>query len=208
MARDITAGMITKATGAQLEPRFFVFMDFPSGAVRAWDGLGNKSWDGETWTGVGTLGQISLAKETVEVRSEGCIISLNGVPAATVSLALTDKIRGEVVEIYLADDSGGTITADPILIFKGRMDHMTIVESGDGGENDTAIINVHCESHLIDLGRASEWRYSHEHQQELFSGDDGFEFAATIPDLELHWMSKNAERSIPISTAQPRRGNA
>lgn len=200
MSRDLTAGMVTEVTGGNLEPRIFAYLDFPSGAVRVWDGIGNKSWDGETWTGVGTLGSVSFPKETTEVRAEGCVLSLSGVPPSMISLVLSDKPRGRAATVYLAClDGGGSIIADPVALFSGRMDHTTIVEDGE-----TATVNVHCESHFIDLGRASDWRYSHEHQQILFSGDEGFEFAATLPDMELHWNEKNAFRSIPVSSVRPR----
>lgn len=196
--------MVTEVTASQLEPRFFVHLDFPSGAVRVWDGIGDKTYNLNTYTGVGTLGTISPPNETTEVRAEGCIVSLSGCATATISKVLTDKVRGRTAEIWLAClDGAGNIIADPITIFKGRMDHTTITESGEG-DNDTCTINVHCESHLIDLGRASEWRYSHEHQQELFAGDDGFEYAASMVDMELNWMQKDAQRSVPVSSTNQR----
>lgn len=204
MARDITAGMVTEIAGSQLRLGFFAYLNFPSGAVRVWDGATSIMWDSQTWTGVGTLGSISFAKETTLVQAEGCVVSLSGVASSMISTILSDKVRGYACELYLGALSGGSVIADPIPIFVGRMDHTTISESGEG-DGDTCTVNVHCESHLIDLGRASEWRYSHEHQQQLFSGDDGFEFAATIPDQELNWMNPDAQRSIPVSTKPVRR---
>lgn len=203
MARDIAAGMVTEITAAQVRLGVFAYLDFPSGAVRVWDGVSSIAWNSQTWTGVGTLGSISWPRETTLVRAEGCVLSLSGVASAMISAVLADKVRGRAAQVWLNTLSGGSVS-NSLNIFTGRMDHTTIAEQA-GGDDDTCVVNVHCESHLIDLGRASEWRYSHEHQQQLFPGDDGFEFAATIQDQELNWMSPGAQRSIPVSTKPTRR---
>jgi len=197
MSRSLTAGMITEVTAAAWRPIVIAYLDFPSGTVRVWDGIGNLSWNAQTWTGIGTLGQVSFAAENTEVRANSATLSLSGVDPSMLAIALADKIRGQDVSLWIgALDGGGSVVADPIEIFTGRMDHMTITE-----EETSATINVYCESHLIDLNRASEWRYSHEHQQSLFAGDLGFEFAATTVDQEIHWNQKNVQKSVPESSA-------
>jgi hypothetical protein len=40
---------------------------------------------------------------------------------------------------------------------------------------------------LIDLTVPRTWRYTHESQQALFSGDLGFEYVTAIQDREITW---------------------
>lgn len=203
MSRDLTAGMVTEITGTQLKPALLLYLDFPSGAVRFWEGIGDLSWDSQTWTGAGSMGSVDFATESTGVQAHGAVFSLSGIDPSLIALALGDKVRGREAVLYLAAlDGAGAVIADPVEIFSGRMDHMTITES-----EDAASINVHCESYLIDISRASEWRYSHEHQRQLFPGDVGFEFAATTVDQDIHWNQKNIEKTIPVSTGDTRKPN-
>jgi hypothetical protein len=52
---------------------------------------------------------------------------------------------------------------------------------------ETCTVTVTYEGRLIDLGRAREWRYTHESQQQLAPGDRGFEYVAGLQDKEILW---------------------
>ena len=77
----------------------------------------------------------------------------------------------------------GAIIADPKVIFRGRLDVAEI----DDSNPDEPIINLSYENELIDLERPREWRYTDEHQQQLYPGDTGLKGIAALQNRELVW---------------------
>ena len=182
MARDLTAGVITQLQAASVEVGVLFEGEFASGWVRLWSGVGALSWDGKSWSGVGTLLGISGIDETNEIRASGLTVSLSGVPSDLLSAALGDARSGKTGRVYLAFFSGGSIVADPILQFEGRLD-VPAIEDGP----DTATISISYESELIDLERARERRYTPEDQAIDFPGDLGFDYVAALQDAQITW---------------------
>ena len=169
MARDLTAGVITQLQAASVEVGVLFEGEFASGWVRL-------------WSGVGTLLGISGIDETNEIRASGLTVSLSGVPSDLLSAALGDARSGKTGRVYLAFFSGGSIVADPILQFEGRLD-VPAIEDGP----DTATISISYESELIDLERARERRYTPEDQAIDFPGDLGFDYVAALQDAQITW---------------------
>lgn len=182
MARDLTSGMSTQVAAATSEPILLFEGVFASGTVRFWTGIGNLSWNGQTWTGSGDLIGLSPMTETVEVRANGLTVSLPGIPSTLVSLILGDARSGRAGTVYLAFLSGGSIVADPTPAWIGRLDVPTIEDAGD-----TSTISISYESELIDLERTRERRYTPEDQAIEYPGDLGFDFVASLQDAEITW---------------------
>lgn len=183
MSRDITAGMQTEVAAAALSPILLAEMDFSGGFVRVWSGLGDLSWNGYTWTGVGDLAGVSQIAESTDFKANGVQLQLSGIPSAMISVALGEKYQGRPCNIYFgAMDDSGAVVADPFLLFGGSMDTMTISESGE-----TSTIAVSVESRAIDLKRSRERRYTHEDQQIDYPGDLGFEYVAGLQDKDVIW---------------------
>lgn len=182
MARDLTASVITQLQAASVEVGVLFEGEFASGWVRLWSGVGTLSWDGKSWSGVGTLLGISGIDETNEIRASGLTVSLSGVPSDLLSAALGDARSGKTGRVYLAFFSSGSIVADPILQFEGRLD-VPAIEDGP----ETATISISYESELIDLERARERRYTPEDQAIDFPGDLGFAYVAALQDAQITW---------------------
>lgn len=199
MARDLTAGMVTEVTGDSLSPRLLAYFDFPSGEVRVWTGLGNLSWDGETWSGIGTFGTFNPAQGGTDISAQGAEFGLSGIPSSLISAALGDAYQNRDCSVWLAClDSGGSVVSTPYQ-WQGRMDTMVIDEKGE-----TSDIRLTAESRLIDLDRPRIRRYTNEDQQQEYGGDRGLEFVAAIADIPIHWGAKNQERTIPRRPASPK----
>lgn len=182
MARDLTASVISQLQSAAVTVGILFEGEFASGWIRLWSGVGNLSWDSKTWTGTGNLLGISGIDETAEVRAAGVTVSLSGIPSDLLSAALGDARSGRVGRVYLAFFSGGSIVADPILQFEGRLD-VPAIEDGP----ETATISISYESELIDLERARERRYTPEDQAIDFPGDLGFDYVASLQDAQIVW---------------------
>lgn len=184
MARDLSAAVITALGQTVIRPAYLVDLDTTAGHVRAWSGIGSLFWGGSPaneFLGVGKLGSISVIGETRDIRAEGIVIRLSGIPADMVSLALDQARPGLTVLVYIAMfTDAGVLIVDPYLSFSGLTDSVTMLEGGD-----SSTIEIACESELIRLQRANETRYTHEDQQIRFPGDLGFEFQEQLQEMAL-----------------------
>ena len=182
MARGITSALNTEVNASELEPIFLVDLDFDGGSLYFWTGVTPLSWGGNEYIGVGNLISISSISETSDVRAVGVGLSMSGLPASLISIALTEDYQGRPVKIRFGVMSGGAVVADPYLIFDGRMDTMTIDDAGD-----SATINLAAESRLIDLERPRIRRYTPEDQKSDFPNDTGLDYVPVIQDVSIQW---------------------
>ena len=184
MARDLTTATKNAAIAAEVQAVMLFYADYSSGAVRLWNCYGDLSWNSQTWSGIGDFGGVDVIEESSEIRANGAVFILNGIPSASVSLALTDNYQGRTCSLWLGflNTSTGALIADPYQLFSGRMDVMTI---NDGA--DTATITLQAENLLVDLNRPRERRYTHEDQLIDYAGDLGLEYVAGLQEKPIHW---------------------
>lgn len=181
--RTMTPALEAELIARDVRPALFFEGEFASGFVRFWSGLGDVSWNGQTWTGAGNLIGFGGVEEGGDVIARGTQISLSGVPSSLVSAVITDARQGLPGRLWVALLAADrTVIADPVLAFLGRLDVPTI---SDGAE--TCTVTITYESRLIDLNRPRELRYTHEAQQQLYPGDMGFQYVTTIQDKDLPW---------------------
>ena len=162
---------------------FAVKADFDSGAVRVWSGDGDLSVGGETYLGVGTLLQISETEDNLELISTGVSVSLAGMDATVLDMALTENYQNRPITIFMGFLSGGTdVSAGTATIFNGRMQSMSINDDPNG-----STINIDAENRLIDLSRPSNLRYTKESQKFIDSTDTCFDRVQAMADREIIW---------------------
>lgn len=182
-SRGITVGMETQVTAAQLRPFFLVKLAFDTADVNLWTGLGELSFDGDTYQGAGDMLGISHAEETQEVEAQGMQFTLTGVATTLIALAMDEDYQERPAYLWIGCfDTDGTIVADPIPLFVGRMDVMTLEDDGE-----TATIVLTAEHRLIDLNRAYERNFTLDEHQDIYDGDMFFEFVPFVQDAEIPW---------------------
>lgn len=183
MARSLTAGVLTEIAKSVVRPALLATFDFATGAVRVWTGTRSVTFGGNTFTGLGDLVNVSPIQEVKGTRPNGLTFTLNGVPSASVTIALADSYRGRTCTLWLAFiDSNEALVSDPVQIFSGRMDTMKIVDTGE-----TSSITVQAESRFIELERSRERRYTDQDQKQFFPGDRGLEYVAGLQEREIPW---------------------
>lgn len=190
--RQIGSPVEAELLAETLTPIGLVELDFDSGFVRLWTGTRPLSWNGFTWTGVGTLGQIGAIEETSELRAVGLQLSLSGIPTelfgspsqSVLQITLGETWQNRSAKVYYGVlNTQGVLIGDPFQIFGGKMDQMAIVEG------ETATITLTCESALIDLERTRARRYTPEDQRAEYPLDAGFDMVSTLQDAEVKWGS-------------------
>lgn len=177
MARNISAAYITEVTAKQLRPIFLVKLAFDSGDLNLWNGIGDFTFEGDTYTGAGDLGNIGEMTETGDIKATGLSFSLSGVNSAILSSAQNEDFQERSAKVWMIvlDDNNAII--DSFLVFDGRMDTMIIEEGGF-----TDIITVTAETVLISLERPNERRYTPEDQKKEFPNDTFFDRVADLQD--------------------------
>jgi hypothetical protein len=187
MSRDIKPGVTAESKKELVRPFVLVKLAFDNGTSRV--NSTNKSLtvdvddDGpQEFLGIGEMGSISPITESADLQPTGYTMELTGIPITHISSALNEDYQGRPVKVWLGffDDSY-QIIADPVLMFSGFMNTMSITLG------DTATVVLTAENELIRWEAPRVRRYTNEDQQGEFPGDLGLEFVSQTVEKELIW---------------------
>ena len=183
MSRVLSNAMKEMAVAKVVRPIFLVHMVFDSSELNIWSGVGDLSFDSVTYTGLGDLLSISDIKETSDISATGINVSLSGVKTSLIAIAKDQDYQGRELTVRLgAFNESGSLIADPVIIFSGFMDTMTIAEAGAYSS-----ITIAVENKLVAFERAKVRRYTAEDQKIEYPADKGFEFVTSIVQKEIFW---------------------
>lgn len=201
MSRGLAAANVLAAQQRHVRPIVFLEFQFDSGTLRFHNAVGTYTWGGNSWLGVGALGEIPPYEESDDPTPYRTSYALNGLNAAILSEALEEEVFERLAIRYdgfIGDD--GQLVADPDETRRDLMDTMEILR-GDGMES----VIVHCENERARDTQAPGGLFSDEDQQSLYAGDTGFQYLAQMIDSQVHW-GPGGERVYfrGSQTAQPR----
>ena len=183
MPRTLSSGMLSALSSQYIRPAVFVALTFTTGPVYVWSGIGSIVWNSQTWIGLGTLMSLSGSEDGTTVEARGIAIMFSALDSSLLGDCLSEFKLGLPVTVYLGlFASPGSLIADPVITWSGRMDQPTIDVSGQ-----TASVTINCESRLIDLNIAVDRRNTNEDQQLDHPGDLGLSFVAGIQEITLYW---------------------
>lgn len=204
--RNLSPEMVDEVTSKYLKPALLAELQFDSATLYMWSGVGNLEYNGQSYLGGGNLVSVSPIQETQKLEAKGLVCTLNGIPSALVSAALSEQTRGRPFRLYFAtvqtsayvatEDSPGTVMTEdggrlelendlvdaPYRIFTGLMD---VMEFNDDGR--TAYIRLSVESAMIIGQRAKVRRYTPEDQKKLYPADQGLDMINRLQDKEVVW---------------------
>ncbi len=186
MTRSMTPAVSGEVAASRLTVVLFAEFLFDGGPLRVWSGIGEITWNGAVWTGAGDLGAVSAVTEAAEVRADNLTFTLSGLPASTIAIALAEPYQGRTCKLHIGFlDGAGAVIADPVTVFVGRMDVMTISE-----ERNKAVLSVVAENRLIDLERPRIRRYTDQDQKSEYPNDRGFEYVAAMQEKKIAWGNR------------------
>lgn len=174
------SGTPTGFNNDELTAFMAVELFFDSGTVRLWNGIGDLTFNSNTYSGTGQFLNISSIEESAEIGAKGVTLGLSGVDPTILSYALNENYQYRDINIHVGTIDGGVVST--YQIFSGRMDVMTIEEQGE-----TCSISVSAENRLIDLERPRVRRYTSEDQKAIYPNDKGFDFVNSIQEAEIQW---------------------
>ena len=162
-----------------------VDFDFPSGHLYLWTGAGELVIGGNTYLGMGKLARASYPSERSALTSERKIYQLAGEPVDPAIVPESDVANSfgrQVIEYFgFLNSETMQLLADPEVNFVG---HISNISRSDGA-SPTITVSVEDETVLCD--QVDGWRYTHEHQQLFYAGDQGFREVASIELTEILW---------------------
>jgi hypothetical protein len=182
MSRSLTLAAESASLAPHLRPVLLVALDLASGPVRFSTADRTLSFAGEDYLAVGDLGRIAPFGEPTDLSVEGVAIELSGIPSTYIDIAMAENVQGRRARLWLGLlDDGYALIADPVLIFRGRMDTIDIRL----GESATVVATV--ENRMADWDRPRVRRYTHADQIARFPADKGLEFVSQTAEREILW---------------------
>lgn len=163
-----------------------VRLDFASEVVRVHQGVGPlRTADGQVWSGLGELGQISDIDRAVVPTGGSPSLGLSGVEPTLIAktLAASSEVKGRPVRIFdqhFADDLG--LLDAPLAIWSGLMDRMSITDNGS-----TATIAVTTVTLLYNRRRPAFGYLNAASQRKLYPTDGGADQLSRLVQATEKW---------------------
>src|SRR5215472_13387196 len=88
MPRNITTAALTALAAGNVQPAYLCEIQFASGYQRFWTGIGNLTWNSNTWTGDGTFLGVAQIDQTDDLNAQGVTLNFSGVSSDMVTAAL------------------------------------------------------------------------------------------------------------------------
>lgn len=188
MDRNLDSDLAAALDAKVVVPFVLGEIRFKSGRANAWSGIGDLSWDGKTWLGLGALLEVGSVTEGTAVEAQGTTVTLAGIGKAfgsstMVEEALTDIRLGASAKLWfgLISTTTGAIIGTPYMYFSGTVDKPTVVTDPEAGTSITLAL----ENRLINLQRASNRKYTSADQRLEFPDDMFFDWVEILQDIAL-----------------------
>lgn len=181
MSRELASTTLALLDDAQVQKVAMADFLFDDPAY-VHSGIGEITWNGNTYVGIGVLGSISDQEESEALSAQPITFTLSGLDHLQVRNALNAATFGDQIVLYEAFiDDAGTIIGDPLVIWSGTVDQTAL---SVGPESTVSITGQH---DIADIDKVSGARWTNEDQQSRFAGDEFFEFIHEVPTLRLLW---------------------
>lgn len=182
MTRGLSANNLTAIGAAHIRPIVFVAPEFDGGTEYIHNAIGNYVTLGQTWQGIGALGDVGPIEEALDLSPFAVTMQLNALNPDLMALVKNEEPFNRRVTIYIGYlDDNGVLVADPQIRWRGLMDNFTVRL---GIENGIALA---AESHLRFFDKANGSLFTDEHQQRRYSGDKFFQYQQQLVDAQITW---------------------
>lgn len=183
MPRTINASTVTALESESVRLCHLVKIDF-STTLYLTDNFFDVTYDGDTYDAASHFLSLDSTQETQDLRVGSMSMTISGVDQSYISIFLNQEYINRQVQIWLAIlNASGAIIGDPIKTFDGQIVGYSLQES-----KDACAINMNVASHWADFERKTGRLTNNTSQQQYFSGDTGFRFAAKIR-RDVKWGS-------------------
>ena len=171
-----SSAVLAACRAGTVQRHLLLYLNHPLGVVRAWDGVGNISFGGNTYTGVSGLGLIQGLSDSVDLQQHEVACTLNAVPLSALT-ADDGDIRGVAASVYavLVAENGSQLASREI--FTGYGDVLKTTVNGDKAQLTLLLRGL-----LADWSASPRSYYTPRDQSRLYAGDSGFDYVPNLQD--------------------------
>ena len=159
-------------------------LDLKSGVTCAYTGVGQLIIAGETYLGVGSLGEISQLKENKTTSPPQLQLKLAGFDKSLVGMVMNEQSRGREVRLMMVaiGEEGKPLLAE--VLFIGQITSINVVS----GEENAVCVNVSNRFERWSIGLPD--RFTDESWSSRRQGDRIFRYVAQMAERAIYWGSK------------------
>jgi len=128
---------------------------------------------------------ISSFNEQTDITKGTLNLTLSGANTTFISVVLNENVINDSVTIFRGIlNSSNTLIADPLLLYKGKIDGFDINEN-----QKESLLNLKIVSHWADFDKKSGRKTNNTSQQRFFSSDVGFDHSSEMVQ-DIRWGRK------------------
>ncbi|EMY6208608.1 TPA: hypothetical protein ACQFK6_002585 [Proteus mirabilis] len=159
-------------------------LDLKSGVTCVHTGVGQLIIAGETYLGVGSLGEISQLKENKTTSPPQLQLKLAGFDKSLVGMVMNEQSRGREVRLMMVaiSEEGKPLLAE--VLFVGQITSINVVS----GEENAVCVNVSNRFERWSIGLPD--RFTDESWSSRRQSDRIFRYVAQMAERAIYWGSK------------------
>ncbi len=175
-------------SGETVSMAYLVKLDFLTDPFYVWTGFGNIVSGGQTWRGLGELGQINNLEQAIAGEAPETTVSVDMHSSAVTRLARSEfdtEANGRKMSVFvqfMVADSDRLLDG-PMSIWSGIMRTPKFEITADG----LSRLTLNVESVFSKRSRPNHSLYTDKDQDRRFSGDRGFEFVGSLQNKVVTW---------------------
>jgi hypothetical protein len=183
MTRDINSATEAASQASAIHPVLFAKLEFDGGNVLFHSELGDITFGGDTYIGVGQFGGISSADEVSDLSNSPMNLTLSGIPSEVATILLAEQYQGRRATVFLGylDLTTNMLVGDPAILFRG------LIDTADIEQDNTFTITLSVGNRFSVWNTPLIRRYNNSDQQGRFPGDTGLEFVEQAASKEITW---------------------
>ncbi len=158
-------------------------IDHPDALVHYWTGIGPMVYAGDTYTGLGRMGNIAPVGQISSMQIQELQFTFSGIPIDRATW-LSDNIRNRSALAWLAAfDERGEVIDNPMPIVNALLNYQQFKIDDDG----TASIILYAQTGFYSLERAIDEVWSTEDQQQRYPDDVGLDMIYLLRTRQTKW---------------------
>lgn len=183
-------------------PITFVLLDLDAAEIRAHDQAGRFTWGGNTWLGLGKVGELESIEEDLENPFPEVHLTLSGNESQFLTEFITTHFQGRPLSIWRGylDVSTLQLVADPELQWPGVISHAA------WGENEPGEATIQVTGMLSYEYAPSTARWTDVHQRARHAGDKFFDLLHRIAKWTAAVGSANVNHGTNVGQPRPPSG--
>lgn len=186
MTRTVTAATLTALQAQRAEIIHLLSLNFSGGTIRFTSGPNNVDWNGNTYSAAGSAMSFEAVTETPDPSGQRLRIILDGVSLGAIAALLAQSYIGRTATLrrgYI--DGGGSIIADPFILFTGYLNTPWVVT--EDWDNRWCKVETEIVSPLAVFNQVRGITADKTSHQRWFTGDTFFAHIVDKPEGDFGW---------------------